>query len=816
VPGTGVAGWIDQFGNGYDVSQPTGAKQPTLTTLAGQTALNFARASAQVLTLIDSVRVQALAGGSDTAYTVYIVLSAASLPAVVAPFCLTASNGTAVYALNYIMTGTGVLHHERNDAAGDTDATMSGAAIAAGTSYLLRIRFSGQSTSMVLNGTILTPSVPNDVGAMAALDRFTIGGNIANPGVEANHFDGKIAEVITYTGLVSTLEEDRLVTEYFLPRYGLPVGDTGIGVQPSGARIGQFSVGNYWSAAAGTGPDEQNSRTFVCAFWRDAGSVANQYLWGFNSATTGWYLQAGNAHDLRLFHRGASSTYFADIYFGLNVVAWTKTAGGALRWSLNGGVAGALASPGAYTVGGGSAVHAFGYNAAEALGAASQHSLLWNAVIDAELTDADLQTISGQANALDRWHAPVLVTGHASLRWLANWENWDGAAATFVGSGSSPYTMTKAGTGGGRSVMSGYKRYRVRESAVWDSSQLFSQGASGAVGTRRSAYATSRFNTGAADPSSSGPSGLIVDSLASTWNVASWPGQIEAGVNAAGANLSANHNGLQPIPGILQVEGYALQRAVDCPGMVPGNVVLTDGMQTTAGGAIGSASTVLYVRVPDSYSVGWTERVRPAATTINVFDSKGGQIEGLDQEYGIINPTYNAWPMLSRANAGATRVACEGWGSGAWFQRISSAPLRAAFVETLRQLAAGTASNLYWIELGTNDFGLVTYAALATFETDLAAFANAMIALALPGFKLRLVGPTARLNEATNNANGWNLPGLRTSISNVVTAVANANVTYVDASAYVSVGNRPDAPQLHFNAAGHIQYEAAMRAVVGY
>jgi hypothetical protein len=351
---------------------------------------------------------------------------------------------------------------------------------------------------------------------------------------------------------------------------------------------------------------------------------------------------------------------------------------------------------------------------------------------------------------------------------------------------------------------------------VWESAQLFPQGVTGTLGSRRSAYAQTRFTTGAADVAG-GPAGLVVETLTTSWNAAAWPGQIEAGINVNGVNLPANHNGLVPIPGFIQTEGYGLMRAIDCPGIVAGAgkaVVITDGMQTMVSGTVASTSTALFVRVPDTDSITWTTRAAPATQYINVFDSKGGQIEGLNQEAGIINPTYSAWPMIHRANAGAARVACDGWGSGTWSHRISSAGTRAATVTTLQRLAVGTVSNQFWIELGTNDYGLNTYANLATFESDLALFVAAMVALGLPGFKLRLVGPTTRTNEATNNGNGWNLPQLRTSISNVVTAAANANVTYVNAAAFVSGGNLPDG--LHPSQAGHIEYEGNKRAVEGY
>jgi lysophospholipase L1-like esterase len=598
-------------------------------------------------------------------------------------------------------------------------------------------------------------------------------------------------------------------------------------IQPAGARIGQFSAANNFSdTTAGQGPELALGTTLVVAFWRDNGTTNNQYLWGFNTLTTGWFILLGNARNIFLFLRGAGSTGFGNVYFGLNVLVITRTSGNTYRWSMNGGVTQAMTSPGSYVAAGASARHCIGYNVVEAAFPGTQHSVIWQAFINAGLNDADCQTISGQANALDRWHAPTLVTSHANLTWFANWENWDGSSSTFTGTGNgggaSPYTMTKAGTVP-KTVLPSYLRYQIPESAIWDAQPTVTQGVTGQSGlVRRNPFSVARF-TSSANDTTGGPGGLVVESDVAVWN---FTGNIIAGVAVNGTNLACNNNGANPIPGIVQTSGYGLKRAVDCPGIPAGTgktFEVTASLLSLVSTTVCSASTPTHVRVPASTPITWLNKTAPANQVINLIDSLGQEQEGVTEVSAVKGPVYEAWPMLERKNFASSRVACEGWGFGTWAERINTSGKRSATLALLQNLAIGTSQNLFWMMLGTNDYGTNTYASLATFESDLTAFMNALIALNLPGFKAWLASPTTRSDtvETNNNPSGWNLPNLRTSISNVVTALANANVIYVDTSdngvldsGWVIAANRTDG--LHYNTAGHSGYEVKMRAVVGY
>jgi hypothetical protein len=609
---------------------------------------------------------------------------------------------------------------------------------------------------------------------------------------------------------------------------GLPLAKgTSVESQPAGARIGVFATANYFAdATAGQGPQFSTSRTLVFAFWRSNGTTNNQCLWGFNTATSGWCILAGNSRNLNLFFRNSGFSSICNVYFGLHVVALTRTSGGTLRASVNGGVAYTVTSPGSYISAAAGAIHAVGKNQGEASQPATQASMLWQAVIDAEASDAELQAWSDQANALDRWHAPPAVRFHSSLLWFCNWEDWDGSSSTFAGvgngGGASPYTLTKNGTGGGKTPLTGYLRYAIPPFAIWDSSDSILQGQTGlTTGTCRNFGATTQFISSAAD-TTDGPAGLVIDEVVSAWNAT---GNICTGINVDDTNLAANNNGLNPIPGLVQVTGYGMRRAVDCPGIVSGagktfkviEAIQSKGAQPFSGGA------PTHIRVPATAPLIWIPKTPPTDTCAIVHDSRGMQMTGVTEATGVKGPPYQAWTMLARANMAGSgrRLQCYGWGFGTWAERIKIPADRTAFVDQMVRMGIGTTSNYYVWDLGTNDYpGSSGWASLAgEFEPALTAAITDFISRGISGWKLWVKTPNKRtdVTETNNNtaATPWNLPGLRTSMANVVTAIGNANVILMNAVAFTSDANRPD-DGLHDNTAGHVEHEGNFRTAAGF
>lgn len=219
TPDTGVGSWGDRFGNGYTLAQATGSKQPTQgATIAGRPALTFARASSQLLTLTNGGLITALAGGNDTAFTVYMVLSAVSLSALLdAPWSIASSASATVY-MAPTHGASGEMSYTRRDGGAAQVTTYTGFAHAVGVAALVRWRYSGTAMTLVGNGVTATPSGSSNTGSLS-LDRLTIGALFRGAATEANYLDANVAEMITYTGVVSSGDEAQLVSRYFMPLY---------------------------------------------------------------------------------------------------------------------------------------------------------------------------------------------------------------------------------------------------------------------------------------------------------------------------------------------------------------------------------------------------------------------------------------------------------------------------------------------------------------------------------------------------------------------------------------------------------------------
>ena len=590
-------------------------------------------------------------------------------------------------------------------------------------------------------------------------------------------------------------------------------------LQDSGSRIGPFSAANYWAGAAGVGPEFQNNRTILGGWWREAGTVNNQTIHSFSTATGGWRIIASSLRTVLITFIGAGggSNSFAQAYQGLNTFGIAQDGSGARILSYQGSTARNLVSPGAYNLAGGTGIHAFGKDQGNNASPATQQSLLWNIVIDRALNAAELQRATQIANHLNRWQAPTWLLEDSACIAYFNWADWDGVSATFsgqeFGGGASGYVMTRAGTGGGKSVMPAAERRRVPPRAFYDLGAWQLQGATGENGgIRHNLFVQCGFTTSAASTAGGG-AGIVLDLQSGYWNL---PGCIQAGLTVSGVDQVCNNNGAQPTPGVLEADGLMLTRSVDCMGIPAGAnkpCKTTDGVQSRSIGSVIAAASVGFIRTPVGATFAFDMATIPTDIEFYVGDSLIEQIQTGSDDAGTNGPPSKAYPILQRAAMlGTRRVACSGYGFGTWHQRISTADLKAEFVALYARICRATNSNWSWLALGTNDYGLVTYASLAAFEADLTPTLVSILALPITNNKIRLIGPTTRTNEAVNNGAGWNMPGLRTMYQNVVANIANPNLTYVDASAFVSSANKlPDG--IHYLLAGHLEYSNAKTAL---
>jgi lysophospholipase L1-like esterase len=145
--------------------------------------------------------------------------------------------------------------------------------------------------------------------------------------------------------------------------------------------------------------------------------------------------------------------------------------------------------------------------------------------------------------------------------------------------------------------------------------------------------------------------------------------------------------------------------------------------------------------------------------------------------------------------------------SGMFLSRITvDAPTQATYVSAVTN---GNPKRIL-IQLGTNDWGSATLT-VANFQTQLAAFVDAI--LAVGGFtgKILLVSPTITSASEGNNANTETLDQFRAAIL-TVQSTRTARVGYLAGKTAASVGNLSDG--VHFNNTGQAQlYNALITAL---
>lgn len=539
-------------------------------------------------------------------------------------------------------------------------------------------------------------------------------------------------------------------------------------------------------------------------YWRSGRTTNNQTLFAFNNgATTGWRLILGNDRSSNLFYNGLLINFSPNNYMGMNHMLVGKDSSGALYFSLNGSVGATFAAPGAYTAAGASAITSIGADKSSASFAATQTSMLQHYVLDGvSLTPAQMGDLTNDKNALDRWHASPLVTGHAALVWLLNWEAWDGSAGTFAGTGSGAITLTKNGTGGTKSTMGAFDRYRIPKNAIdcnakWD---YYERGA-----LHRDTFAAVKFSSNAAD-TTDGPAGLTVDCYGKNLGIV---GNAAAGVSVNGTNLAGNN------VGGAEMSAFDVTESIDVPGIVAGAAkpfVITETIQSlvTATGEIKPNASPQFIRVPHGSTLvfGNAFAAPPADCDVYLSDSLLLEQLGLTDIAGVKGPCYEAAVPLQRAANPTKRVALIGEGGDTWFNNIGTAAKITALVAHIKRMCIGTSTNTVRAQMGTNDYGgaggTSTYSSMATFKSNLADFFTALFAAGITGLKLQLIGTTDRTNGGTANAAGFVLADFRTAQSDAIATYANANATYTSFATTVSSGNKPDG--LHYNAAGHLEW----------
>jgi len=579
-------------------------------------------------------------------------------------------------------------------------------------------------------------------------------------------------------------------------------------ISEASSSVGTLSSLNHWKKSAQI--LNLDPGTTIVELFEVTGHANNQCIWGCGDATHGWFLVHGSSNNLVLFFRGAgggSWTISSNLYLGIHCLALTRKLDGSVWYSLDGGPDTQLVAAPTYTsvVSGDQFV---GYDTGEANFAATNSRVLALAVYNSELSGTTRQQFSDSVNLLNRYRLRDECRTNSNLVSEIHFDrDWNGSAASVTGGlGSSPHTLDKVGTGGGKVAIEAEIRYRIQQEWVHDNGYWVSL----AIGIRRhSQGARTLFRTDATK--------LVVDVYATN---SGFVNQIDVGVRCNGVAVTGNATG-----GV-DLDVFNTLRAADCtlPGGTNKLVELIDGIQsyqTGTGDVLGVFPQ--YIRVPVSTPITPVIVSAPQRRLVVVQDSLATQ--GSDSSANLNSSTYLGWVYQARLRIAASvdptwagcQVSLEAWGSKAWSQIASSAPLRSAFVAQVGPMLDGTAAahaNRILFALGTNDYGLNTYASLATFEADVGALLDLLHAT-YPNVEVFLALPTRRLNETTNNGSTWNLVQLRTSLENV--CASRPWIRLLRAQDWVSIQNRDtDGQQLHWEVAGHTEYEGNAGRALGY
>jgi hypothetical protein len=576
----------------------------------------------------------------------------------------------------------------------------------------------------------------------------------------------------------------------------------------AGNRVGVFSATNYAEdLTLGRGPElNVQHRIFGYYAWR-SGTTNNQGIWRFGTgAATGWGIIEGNTRDVRLFCRPSTAStvlntprYLGPYHCVIRVVDATPT----LRCSVNGGAAFNLALPAAYVPAGATAIHSIGKWQSEAAFPAVNTSILAQYVIDGYsggvTTDADIEYLSGSPQQLDCWRARPIAYTHPNLVMMFDPNAWGGGAGSdYALAGSGGYVMRMQGTGGGKTTMPQYDKRRIPLKAIFGNAynDYYENGV-----FRRSVFSFPTFQTNAIDIAN-GPSGLLYGVYGKNLGIVA---NAEVGLNAAGVNLAGNNIGIE-------MDTFDVNQLLAAPGIGAGTktIINTEGIHSivTATGEDKPNASPQYLIVPHTASIVWGDSYAAVANVTGFgFDSLLEELLGITDVGGVKGPPYDSAVMLQRLALAATRrVVCEGWGSGTWFERISSAALIDTYVRQWVKLLRGTSSNHCCIQLDSNDSFFNTYLLQTTFQTNLGSFINAMLSTSIPGLKIQLIGSTSYtgVGGSTPNASGWIVADFNASESAVVASIANPNVSYVNGIGWVSAGNKPDTK--HYNPTGAAEW----------
>lgn len=552
---------------------------------------------------------------------------------------------------------------------------------------------------------------------------------------------------------------------------------------PGAAKLTSLSTANYFTSATGAGgPDLLPGNTIALKWWSD-NPTTDSFAWGYTDGSSGWsidingsnvYVYLRNPGTLALVITGQGWIY------GLNSVVITRTAGGAIRASLNGSTVVAVsASPTYVQVPAGGLEYVGRSHPTIGSYTAAKVPLIDWGWLNREASDAELSEWS-RTDMADCWHLHSSLVADAALQHRICAEDWDGSSSTITPRVGTR-TLTKAGSPV-RTAIAARTRYTIPAWAYQDGPQTV-------TAASRFFAERVRLSTDATELSIQLDDGLG----ASSPSYVAYKGagiRVGAAADGSGGTWLDNLNAFG-------ASGYPV--TVEASGLGAGakDIDLLEGLriQTGTGPYTSIGYTLSKVSVPATTALTFARKTAPANRLLLVTDSLGEQVV---QTGSIV--TQQAWSAICRVNRGAVTV--DAVGSSSYYSRAYQSAWRAASVAKWVALLDGTSTNTVLVALGTNDYGINPWATnLDNFEACVAATFDDLHAAA-PSAVVYMMLPPTRTTEGT--IEDW-----RTRMRTVASTRAWINVIETIDAARAADG-------LHWTIAGHVTVEAAIRTVLGY
>lgn len=566
-----------------------------------------------------------------------------------------------------------------------------------------------------------------------------------------------------------------------------------------------YGANVYWSITGASAGPTITANKWGAVLLQYVANAGNQSPWNYGRSQRGWSIRYSAADAVQMRMQNAADTTFQYATQartgGYACLLWNCRNDGSLWSSYCGTPEHLMTLTPSSQAPDATSVQRIGRIAADIGTLAFAGGVLAVAEGTGTLTSAEMAAITNCVNERDRYTFNAALRGRSDLvSELDFGRDWNGSATSVTaGLGSAPRTFAAGPTNGGSktSIAAAVRyflmqqRWAARDSKRWD--QL-------ATWIRQASFASRSFTTDAAD--------LIVEVL----------------TRSSGENQGYGlyNNGTAVGTGLYS-DVVDVSRTVDAPSLGAGNktVMISDGYQAllTPSSLGWAGEFVRAVRVPSTSRIALTTPDPTDWRLVTYGDSIIGHLE--PGSGTITTSAYQAWSRLVWADYPNHAVTNEGYARRTFFDDCSTNSATDAFVDYLLTLLDAVdlgsgAKNQLWVEPSRNDWAFATFNAVSTYKTQRKRFCQRLLDNAPSGLEIYLQTATTCTNEANNNANGYNLPALRTADGEVVTEIGDSRLKLVSGPGLITfnVGNFPDG--LHLSVNGHAGIKPPIKTELGY